>query len=66
MSRLFLDFFDKSFLVFYIYRDHRDGDKIKEEKESKPKSVFEQFNIPRPTLQMNPFTGNLTKTTCAF
>ncbi|GFR73815.1 pre-mRNA-splicing factor ATP-dependent RNA helicase DHX15 [Elysia marginata] len=29
----------------------------KKEENSKPKSIFEQFNIPRPTLQLNPFTG---------
>ena len=32
-------------------------DREDEKKDSKPKSVFEQFNIPRPTLQLNPFTG---------
>ncbi|KAK6174178.1 hypothetical protein SNE40_017502 [Patella caerulea] len=25
--------------------------------EKKHKSIFEEFNIPRPTIQMNPFTG---------
>ncbi|XP_041368173.1 putative pre-mRNA-splicing factor ATP-dependent RNA helicase PRP1 [Gigantopelta aegis] len=37
----------------------RDNDRIKDQnnENSKPKSVFEQFNIPRPTLQLNPFTG---------
>ncbi|XP_033756621.1 putative pre-mRNA-splicing factor ATP-dependent RNA helicase PRP1 [Pecten maximus] len=33
---------------------NEDGDKVKEEK---PKSIFEQFNIPKPQIQMNPFTG---------
>ncbi|BFY97340.1 hypothetical protein BsWGS_00380 [Bradybaena similaris] len=40
------------------------GKKIKEEDSSsdkkddkKAQSIFEQFNIPRPTLQLNPFTG---------
>ena len=40
-------------------RDREDDrkDRVKDEKDSKPKSVFEEFNIPRPTLQLNPFTG---------
>ncbi|KAH9520360.1 Pre-mRNA-splicing factor ATP-dependent RNA helicase dhx15 [Bulinus truncatus] len=32
------------------------GDK-KDDKAGKTQSIFEQFNIPRPTLQLNPFTG---------
>ncbi|XP_046565665.1 putative pre-mRNA-splicing factor ATP-dependent RNA helicase PRP1 [Haliotis rubra] len=35
----------------------RDRDRDKDKDKDKPKSIFEQFNIPRPTLQMNPFTG---------
>lgn len=27
-------------------------------KDDKPKSIFEEFNIPKPTIKMNPFTGN--------
>ncbi|KAK7110190.1 hypothetical protein V1264_014108 [Littorina saxatilis] len=38
-------------------RDDDRRDRFKDEKDRKPKSVFEEFNIPRPTLQLNPFTG---------
>ena len=37
---------------------HRDRDNEKEEKKPEKKmSIFEQFNIPKPQIQLNPFTG---------
>lgn len=61
MSKRRLDVGDSSSTKRNRDRDERDDDRrdrfIKDERDSKPKSVFEQFNIPRPTLQMNPFTG---------
>ncbi|GFO23888.1 pre-mRNA-splicing factor ATP-dependent RNA helicase dhx15 [Plakobranchus ocellatus] len=40
-----------------LFSRDEDDTKDKKEENSKPKSIFEQFNIPRPTLQLNPFTG---------
>ena len=48
----------KNYLCKFTFREE-DGSGDKKEDNSKPKSIFEQFNIPRPTLQLNPFTGNL-------
>lgn len=43
--------------MFYdIYVVNRDDEKEKKDEKSY-KSVFEQFGISKPTLQMNPFTG---------
>ena len=47
----------KSFESF-ISASFRDDEKEKKD-EKAYKSVFEQFGISKPTLQMNPFTGNL-------
>ncbi|XP_076470502.1 putative pre-mRNA-splicing factor ATP-dependent RNA helicase PRP1 [Babylonia areolata] len=57
MSKRRLDVGDSSSGKRNRDRDDDRRDRYKDEKESKPKSVFEEFNIPRPTLQMNPFTG---------
>lgn len=46
-----------AFLMFYdIYVFNREDEKEKKDEKSY-KSVFEQFGISKPTLQMNPFTG---------
>ena len=51
-------------LFFCTFRDDdrersRDRDRDdKRSKDDKSKSIFEQFNIPKPQLQINPFTGS--------
>ena len=49
-------------LILFVARDRDDDRKdrykdSKDEKDGKLKSVFEEFNISRPTLQLSPFTG---------
>lgn len=48
--------------MFYdIYVVYREDEKEKKDEKSY-KSVFEQFGISKPTLQMNPFTGKFFPT----
>lgn len=42
----------------FSFRDDERRDRSRSPmKEEKSKSIFEQFNIPKPQLQINPFTG---------
>ncbi|CAG5119584.1 unnamed protein product [Candidula unifasciata] len=57
MSKRRIDVGDSMSAVKKMIKEEDTSADKKDDKTGKPQSIFEQFNIPRPTLQLNPFTG---------